>query len=138
MGKRRFTRYSDGRIVDDKTKLTWFVGPDKDTTYRQAKEFVKDLGYKWRLPMRKEIFEILITKTARRLPNAFCTTGYLLWTDEESNKGNAEWRFGFLLSNAFYDRRCIGAGDRVFAVMGAKNEGRRKKIYATLRKQQEK
>jgi hypothetical protein len=132
MGKRRFTKYKNGKILDDRTKLTWLVGPDKDTTYSQAKDFIESLGKGWRLPTRKEISEILTTKTDRRLPPSFNTTGWLLWTDEESHKERAEWRFGFLLSNAFYDSRCKGAGDRVFAVMGAKNEGRRKKDYARL------
>ena len=39
-GAERFTVSGDGVIYDAETGFEWVVGPDKDTTYEEAKQWV--------------------------------------------------------------------------------------------------
>jgi hypothetical protein len=56
----RFTRDENGIILDTKTGLEWIAGPDKDTTWYQAKEFVDLIdagkhGKGWSMPTLEQL-----------------------------------------------------------------------------------
>ncbi|MHB8765377.1 MAG: Lcl C-terminal domain-containing protein, partial [Deferrisomatales bacterium] len=57
-GAPRFTVSQDGVIADGMMGLEWAVGPDRDTTYGQAQQWVANLavaGGGWRMPTRREL-----------------------------------------------------------------------------------
>ena len=82
----RFTKDSSGVITDSRTGLQWYVGPDKDTNWYDAKKWVESLtlaGGGWRMPSRSEL-RGLYQKGTRRLTLApiFKTTGWDVWSGE--------------------------------------------------------
>ena len=53
-----FIAYINGIVKDTKTGLEWFVGPDRNTTWDEAKSWAESLsidGGGWRLPTLKEL-----------------------------------------------------------------------------------
>ncbi len=54
----RFTAYDNGVVKDTETGFEWYAGPDKDTSWNEAKRWVESLnvaGGGWRMPTRKEL-----------------------------------------------------------------------------------
>ena len=54
----RFSRSADGVITDSQTNLQWLVGPNQDTNYKQAEDWVATqtvAGGGWRMPTAKEL-----------------------------------------------------------------------------------
>lgn len=54
----RFVAFSNGVVTDTRTGLEWIAGPDVDTSYYQAVEWVRGLavsGGRWRLPTAREL-----------------------------------------------------------------------------------
>lgn len=96
--KIRFTKAKDGVISDSATGLEWYVGPDRNTTWHQAKAWTESLtaaGGGWRLPTVPEL-ETLYQPGAGRNnmdPN-FQTTGVWVWSGQLRNDYSA-WAFGF-------------------------------------------
>ena len=75
----RFMISSDGAIADSRTGLEWVVGPDRDTNYAQAEQWVvncKVMGGRWRMPMRQELSTLYQKGVGERnMDPAFKTTG---------------------------------------------------------------
>ena len=55
----RFTRFSCGQIVDARTGLAWFVGPDRHVVWQEARNYIADLdacgSANWRMPSGREL-----------------------------------------------------------------------------------
>lgn len=72
-------KYTNGIIFDPKTNLEWYVGPDKDTTWEEAKVWLKTLtvgGRDWRMPKRSELKALYHKDVGKRnMDRAFETTG---------------------------------------------------------------
>lgn len=78
-----FVAYASGIVKDTSTGLEWLAGPDVDTSYYQAVEWVRGLtvaGGRWRMPTAKEL------NTLYRKPGVFSsitplfkTTGIHVW-----------------------------------------------------------
>lgn len=54
----RFVAYNNGVVWDKKTGLKWIAGPDTDTTWIQAKQWVENLAVDkggWRMPTIAEL-----------------------------------------------------------------------------------
>jgi uncharacterized caspase-like protein len=54
----RFCKYANSIVKDTNTGLEWFVGPDRDTTWDEARSWVGNLtvaGSGWRMPTIKEL-----------------------------------------------------------------------------------
>jgi hypothetical protein len=59
----RFSRSTDGVITDSQTNLQWLVGPNQDTNYKQAENWVAAqtvAGGSWRMPTAKELILFFI------------------------------------------------------------------------------
>lgn len=72
---------SDGAIRDFRTDLDWVVGPDRDTNYAQAEQWVancKVMGGGWRMPTCQELRTIYQQGLGERNPidSVFKTTGW--------------------------------------------------------------
>ncbi len=119
-GATRFVVSSEGVITDSKTTLEWVVGPDRDTDYAQAEQWVADCKVKgggWRMPNREELKTLYMESFfggANRDP-VFKTTGSFVWAEpEDSSKA---WRFGFPTGPSGWSRpRSESAKNRVFGV----------------------
>ena len=115
-----FVAYTSGIVRDTNTGLAWVAGPDRVTTWDEARSWVANLtvaGGGWRMPTRKEL-KTLYQKGAgtRNMTSLLKTTGWMVWSDE--TKGSAAaWRFDFNYgSESWCDRSISFYGLRGFAV----------------------
>jgi hypothetical protein len=87
-----FISYTTGVVYDKDTGLEWYEGPDKETSWIGAKEWVDNLniaGGGWRMPTIEEI-KTLFKKGAgqHKMMPLFKTTGRWIWSDK--TKGSSE------------------------------------------------
>lgn len=80
-GATRFAVSSEGVITDSKTGLEWILGPDRDTNYSQAEQWVasfKMAGGGWRMPTRQELATLYQKGVGQRnMDPAFKITGWV-------------------------------------------------------------
>jgi len=81
-----FQLYAKGVVRDTKTGLEWMAGPDKDTTWDEAKQWVESLrvaGGGWRMPTIDEL-ETLYEKGkgSRNMTPLLKTTCSLVWSGD--------------------------------------------------------
>lgn len=82
----RFTKAADGVITDHTTGLEWYVGPNRDNNWHQAKAWVENLtvaGGGWRLPTIPEL-KTLYHKGASRnhMDPVFQAPGAWAWSGQ--------------------------------------------------------
>jgi hypothetical protein len=82
----RYQKYSSGVILDRNTNLEWYVGPDQDTTWYEAKAWVDGLtvdGGGWRLPKVEELNGLYQKgKGSRNMDTIFNISGWRIWNCE--------------------------------------------------------
>ena len=81
-----FAAYANGIVRDRKTGLEWMVGPDKSTTWNEAKAWVQSLNFDgggWRMPTVDEV-QGLYRKGggSRNMTPLLKTTGWYVWSRE--------------------------------------------------------
>lgn len=97
--EKQFIGYSNGVVYDKNTGLEWFAGPDKDTNWYDAKNWVDSLtafaGGGWRMPTRGEV-RTLYKKGAGtyNMTPLLETTGWKVWSGETERSSSA-WYFDF-------------------------------------------
>lgn len=94
----RFTKAPNGVITDTDTGLEWYVNPQPDTTWRQARTWAETLaaaGGGWRLPTLKEL-KAIYQKGASSLhmDPRFQAPGAWAWSGDLHNPWSA-WGFAF-------------------------------------------
>jgi hypothetical protein len=102
-----------------KNGLEWYVGPDVDTNWNEADEWVRNLkvgGGGWRMPTRYEL-ERLYQKGlgSRNMDTAFKTTGWYVWSGETTDASSA-WCFCFGSGYGGWINRNFSYATRAFAV----------------------
>lgn len=100
-----YIRYSNGVVKDENTGLEWFVGPDEETTWQEAKKWVWSLtvaGGGWRMPSRLEL-ETLYKKGSgnQNMTPLLRTIGSWVWSGEARNSSYA-WFFDFGRGKMFF------------------------------------
>jgi hypothetical protein len=90
--KTRFTKAPNGVITDSATGLEWYVGLDRDTTWRYAKSWVeqrKEGGGGWRMPTIAEL-KTLYQPGAdpKNMDPIFQTTGRWVWSGQVDDEKN--------------------------------------------------
>lgn len=84
--KTRFTKAKDGVISDSATGLEWYVGPDGDTNWNQAKSWTESLtvaGGGWRMPTIPELKAIYQQGAGRNnIDPIFQTTDTWVWSGQ--------------------------------------------------------
>ena len=85
-------------VLDTNTGLAWVAGPDRDTTWNEAKSWVENLsvaGRGWCMPTREELMR-LYQKGAgtRNMTSLLKTTGWRVWSGETKGSSSA-WYFTF-------------------------------------------
>lgn len=117
-GAERFIVSPDGVILDSKTNLEWIVGPDKDSKYAQASQWVascKTAGGGWRMPTPTELRALYLPRTGtRRMDPYFKTTGWRVWSEPHSS--SESWYFSFSDNRARLSGHKYSGGKRGFAV----------------------
>jgi hypothetical protein len=104
---------------DKNTGLEWLAGPDRNTTWNEAKRWVESLtavaGGCWRMPTRKEL-KTLYKEGAgtRNMTPLLKTTGWGVWSGETKGS-SAAWTFFFRYGNEPWSLRDSDYG-RGFAV----------------------
>ena len=87
---RRLTKASNGIITDHQTGLEWFFGPDVDTTWDKAKQWVAGLstgGGGWRLPMISEVKDLFEKRESLySIHSLLSTTGSFVWIGSLSER----------------------------------------------------
>ena len=82
--KTRFTKAKDGVISDSATGLEWYVGPDQDTTWNQAKSWTESLtvaGGGWRMPTVPELKTLFQPGAGlNNMDPIFQPTDYCVWS----------------------------------------------------------
>jgi len=110
-------------ITDTQTNLQWYVGPDKDTTWEEAKSWVDNLtidGGGWRMPTRKELLGLYQNgKGNRNMDLIFKMTGWWVWASEVKDSSSA-WYVAFDDGRDYYNDRSYSEYDRGFAVRSAR------------------
>jgi hypothetical protein len=117
----RFAVSPEGVITDSKTGLEWVVGPDRDTNYSQAEQWVaacKVAGGGWRIPTRGDLKSLYMQGVGERnMDPAFKTTGWWVWA--EPRDSSSAWFFAFGSGeehsygrNSYYYARVFGVRSR--------------------------
>ena len=101
-------------VTNPKPSLEWIPGPDRDTTWDQARSWVQNLsvdGGDWRMPTIEEL------KTLHQKGDTFLlsnTTGRWVWSI--STKGSYVWLFSFRYGINKWDSPGQSKHYRAFAV----------------------
>jgi hypothetical protein len=119
----RFTARDNGVVLDTKLGLEWFVGPDEDTTWDEAKSWVESLsvdGGGWRMPTRDELSRLYIKGVgSQNMSPLLKTTGGFVWTSETVSSSYA-WGFCFEIGDTYWPLRTYSETARSFAVRPVK------------------
>ena len=99
----RFVKKKNGIVHDRKTGLQWYAGPDRATSWNEARAWVSSLtvdGGGWRLPTPKEV-QTLYQQDAgeRNMTPLLETTGWWVWTGQIKD-GASVWYFDFRIGKA--------------------------------------
>jgi hypothetical protein len=86
--------YACGVVWDTKTGLEWVAGPDKDTNWDEAKDWVDNLnvaGGGWRMPTTDELKTLYVKGRGTRNMTpllgtaSFEHTSFIAWSGEEDS-----------------------------------------------------
>ena len=114
-----FIGFPNGVVRDTKTGLEWMAGPDKDTTWNEAKQWVEShnvAGGGWRMPTIDELETLYENgKGSRNMTPLLKTTGWWVWSGETKDSSSAR-SFVFGYGGRFLDFRGTSTNGRAFAV----------------------
>ncbi len=122
-GQPRFSKADNGVITDRTTGLDWYVCPNPDNDWRQAKAWAENLnvaGGGWRLPTMPEL-KALYQKDAspNNMDPVFQTPGVWAWSGELNNSWSV-WGFAFYSGLEGWHSMDYGNGRIVLAVRSKK------------------
>ena len=117
----QYVAYANGVVKDTKTGLQWIAGPDRNTSFNEARSWVQSLNLDdggWRMPTMDEL-ETLYEKGKgnRNMTSLLKTTGWFVWSG--GTKGSSRsWGFDFqngsrMRTSRYRSTKAIG---RAFAV----------------------
>ncbi len=120
-----YIAYDNDVVHDTKTGIEWLAGPDKETSWNEAKAWVKRFAVNnsgWRIPTREELMGLYEKgKGTRNMTPLLKTTGWQIWSKKlgpfpvggvNFRSGNSYW----YNSKDYSDGLRATSSDRVFAV----------------------
>ena len=110
----RFSQ-SGSVITDNVTNLQWCVGPDSDTDWFEAEDWVDNLGGDWRMPTRTELQGLWDAGISDESWGYFKNSGCWVWSGELQNFSSA-WHFPFSHNIEYCSTRPDSYNIRAFAV----------------------
>jgi hypothetical protein len=115
----RFTKANNGVITDSVTGLEWYVGPNHDNNWHEAKPWTENLtvaGGGWRMPTVAELKAIYQNGASPyNMDPLFQTTGVWVWSGQLNNAVSA-WGFAFYNGKEGWHGINYGYGRQAFAV----------------------
>jgi hypothetical protein len=122
-GQPRFTKAENGVITDRVTGLDWYVCPNQDNNWYQAKAWVENLtvaGGGWRMPTVPELKAIYQKgASATNMDPIFQTTRVWVWSGQMHDARTA-WGFAFYSGLVNSHGLNYGYGRLAFAVRSRK------------------
>ncbi|MFA4904203.1 MAG: DUF1566 domain-containing protein [Desulfobaccales bacterium] len=119
----RFTKAANGVISDSVTGLEWYVGPNHDNTWHEAKAWTENLtvgGGGWRLPTVPELKAIYQKGASpNNMDPIFQTTGAYVWSGQLNNAWSA-WGLAFYNNLEGWHSMNYGYGRLALAVRSRK------------------
>jgi len=118
----RYADIGNNIVKDTKTGLEWLAGPDKDTTWEEAKSWVFGLktgGGGWRMPTLDELEAIYEKGDGdwNMVPTLLKNTGVWVWSGETKDLTQAGYfSFGFYGGGRHWGSRESAENGRGFAV----------------------
>jgi hypothetical protein len=95
----KIVKYANDVVYDKETNLEWYAGPDKQTSWYEAKKWVRSLNFDgggWRMPTKYELstlFELGVG--TRNMTPLLFTTGWSVWSGE-SKDSSMVWYYHFV------------------------------------------
>jgi hypothetical protein len=115
--------YACGVVWDTMAKLEWVVGPEKDTTWDEAKSWGDNLtvaGGGWRMPTIDELKTLYDKgRGTRNITPLLKTGGWAVWSGDIRDSSSA-WFFHFNLGKRYWGPRNSSTDIRTFAVRSRK------------------
>ncbi len=115
----RYVAFANRVICDCFSGLEWLPGPDKDMSWKEGCQWVKDLsigGGGWRLPTLNELRGLFkMNKNRDNLSPLFAISMTDVWSCESQDESSA-WGFNFLPGNQFWTCKTLSRRFRVLAV----------------------
>lgn len=113
-----WVQYDSGVVFDQKTGLEWYAGPDRDTTFTEARNWVEALtvdgGY-WRMPTGPELQTLYQAGVGKaNMTPLLATSGMWVWAGE-TNESSA-WTFNYEYGYGHWDFQSNAGFFRAFAV----------------------
>ncbi|MBU4232795.1 MAG: DUF1566 domain-containing protein [Proteobacteria bacterium] len=115
----RFTKADNGVITDSVTGLDWYVAPNRDNNWHQAKAWTESLtvaGGGWRMPTVAELIGIYQKGASpNNMDPLFQSPGVWVWSGQLNNAVSA-WGYAFYSGLVGYHGIDYALGRQVFAV----------------------
>ncbi len=122
-GQPRFTKAEDGVITDRLTGLQWYIAPNQDSTWHEAKAWTEHLtvaGGGWRLPSLSELKALYQPGAApNNMDPLFQTASVWVWTGDLHNSWSV-WGFAFYNGLEGWHSMDYGYGRLAIAVRSRK------------------
>ena len=120
----RFQFSTNGIIMETQTDLEWIVGPDRDTSWEEARSWAAGLtidGGGWRLPTIDELKKLQHKTGYKRFhPPFYPKTGWRLWSREIRKKKIDSWYFNYTLGQKRSSNNYVSKNLRAVAVRDPK------------------
>ena len=95
---RHLVRYDTGVVYDTETGLEWYAGPDKGTSWEEAKNWANELdvfGGGWRMPTRRELDALYhIGDGVNNITYLLYNSGFWIWAGS-TRDSSSRWLFSF-------------------------------------------
>ncbi len=124
---KKFEKNEQNIILDSNdSNLEWHIGPDRDTSWYEAIEWLNNLrvnnGEKWRMPTRCELrglYDNSVSSNCKIKPTS--SSWLWVWTgenrnDQSPNNSKTAWGFDFRSGLVFWGGCAESLRSRVFAV----------------------
>ena len=134
-----YVAYANGVVKDTKTGLEWKVGPDSDTNWNEAKNWVENLdigGGSWRMPTMDELKTLYKNGAgSRNMTPLLKTNGWHAWSERTYTSSKARFfNFGFGFASRYWSFSDTCHDVRAFAVRSRSDTGRADQLQASIQK----
>lgn len=115
----RFVATGDGAVADADSGLVWRMGPDRSTSWDEARRWVRRLSEadpRWRMPSPAEVRSLHdVGDGVTLLAPVFANSGQWAWAQDADGAAD-RWLFSFTYGGEGWHGRPPPGGGRVFAV----------------------
>ncbi|MFC1896942.1 DUF1566 domain-containing protein [Thermodesulfobacteriota bacterium] len=117
--QKRLQKLASGVVLDTQTGLEWIAGPDRNTSWNEARLWVGNLtlaGVGWRMPTRKELKTLYLKGSgSRNMTPLLETTGWWVWSGE-TRSPSSSWYVDFRHGSELWFIHSFNNFGRGFAV----------------------